>query len=90
MTIRQAVTFVIYMQNNEGIIQKHPSYLLEKLKMCQARDVPEVRLDKDNLKLFNEYAKKYGFKWDTARDYCDVPMGDFDSLTGEAKEVSNG
>ncbi len=84
MNIRQAVTLIILMEGNGGIVGKHPSYLLEKLKGCQRRVVPEQLLDPGNMAKFKRYAEKYDFNWDSKRDFYDVPMNQFDKVTGEA------
>ena len=84
MNIRQAVTFAILMQSGGGILDKHPSYLLEKLKSCQGKVVTEEMLDSGNTAKFRAYAEKYGFDWNSKRDYWDVPMNQFDDVTGEA------
>ena len=84
MNIRQAVAFAILMQGGGGILDKHPSYLLEKLKSCQGRVVPEGLLDSGNMAKFRAYAEKYDFDWNSKRDYWDVPMNQFDNVTGEA------
>jgi len=83
MNIRQAVTFVILMSNNRGIIDKHPSYLLEKLRACEGRVAPEQILDSGNMAIFDEYKSKYGFNWNEGKDYWDIPMDEFDKITGE-------
>jgi len=83
MNIRGAVVFSILMSNNEGIIDKSPSYLLEKLRACNERVAPEQMLDPGNRAIFDEYKKKCGFDWDEMRDYWDVPMDGFDKVTGE-------
>ena len=82
MNLRQIVTLCILMENNEGIIGKHSSYVLEKLKSCQMV-VPEVILDSGNMAKFRAYAEKYGFDWNGERD-CRIPMNQFDEVTGEA------
>lgn len=84
MNIRQAVVFAIFMQHGEGILQKHPSYLKEKLVICETLNVPEIVLDAEGRALFNSYGKRFKFKWDTKRDYMEVPHDKFDTKTGEA------
>ena len=84
MNIRQAVTFAILAESHKGIIDMHPSYLLEKLRACQGRVVPEELLDSENMAKFKAYAEKYDFDWNSKRDYWDVPMNQFDEVTGEA------
>lgn len=82
MNIRQAVTFAILMENNEGILGKHPNYLKEKLESCQMV-VPEVLLDSGNMVKFKAYAEKYSFDWDGERD-CKIPTEQFNEITGES------
>lgn len=84
MNIRQAVVFAILMENNDGILDKHPNYLLEKIKACNGKVVPEGMLDSKNMRKFRAYAEKYGFDWNSERDYWDIPMNQFDKVTGEA------
>lgn len=81
MNIRQAVVFAILMENNKGILGKHPNYLKEKLESCQMV-VAEVILDSNNLAKFRAYAEKYSFDWDGERD-CKIPINQFDKITGE-------
>ena len=59
MNLKQGVVFSILMQGNEGIMTKHPSYLMEKLKFSEVMDYPEKLLDTDNLRLFNKYREYY-------------------------------
>ncbi len=84
MTIRQAVVFAILMQHGDGILAKFPRYLREKLESCQQTNIPEQLLDGPGRALFHQYAKKFGFDWNSARDYNDIPQGQFDKVTGEA------
>lgn len=90
MTLRQLVTFAIFMENNAGIIGKHPSYIFEKLKWCSSRHCPEVKFDRSNKEKFKEYARTWKLNWNTERDYWDVPMDQFDPETGEPKMEGGG
>ena len=36
LSIKQAVVFCILMENGNGIVDKAPSYILEKLKFCES------------------------------------------------------
>jgi|GEM_PF-5067568 len=82
MNIRGAVTFAILMANGEGILNKSPSYLLEKLRTCEGYSIPEVILDSNNRAIFDEYAKKFGFSW-KKEDAWNLPRNQFDPVTGE-------
>lgn len=85
MNLRQLVTFAILMENNEGIIGKNPKYIHEKIELCKGFNIPERILDSKNMIKLEAYAKKWGLKWESAKDYWEVPMDQFDSETGEAK-----
>lgn len=92
-TLRQLVTFAICMENGEGIIGKHPSYLFEKFNWCIGRNCPEAKFDLSNQAKFKIYTERLKLNWDTARDYWDIPMDQFDPKTGEPileKEGKNG
>lgn len=84
MNLRQAVVFVILMQNYEGIIGKAPVYLFEKLNACKTMKIPECLLDNKNLKIFNDYAKKWGYNWNKEVD-LKIPANAYcvDSVSGE-------
>lgn len=56
MEFRQALVFAILVQD---ILDKAPSYLLEKLDSCKAIDSPEMLLDSNNLELFNKYLDRW-------------------------------
>jgi len=47
------------MQNNGGILNKAPSYLLEKYEAVMNNKYPEAYLDVNNLAIFKEYLKKW-------------------------------
>lgn len=48
MNLKQIVVFAILMENNDGIIGKHPSYILEKFRNASCLDHPELLLDNKN------------------------------------------
>ena len=55
MNIEQAVAFSILMQNGHGILEKSPSYILEKLHSIENEDNPKLFLDSANRITYNEY-----------------------------------
>ncbi|RKY25310.1 MAG: hypothetical protein DRP62_01495 [Planctomycetota bacterium] len=59
LTIKRLVAFCILMQNNGGILNKAPSYLLEKYEAVMNNKYPEAYLDVNNLAIFKEYLKKW-------------------------------
>lgn len=85
MNLRQLVVFAILMEQHEGILGKHRSYIFEKFEFCKGFNIPERILDDENREKFDAYAKKWGLKWNSAHDYWEVPMDQFDPITGEAK-----
>ena len=58
MNLEQAVVFAILMENNDGILSKAPSYIIEK-KDSVIRENPEVLLDIDNREKFNQWKMKW-------------------------------
>ena len=59
MTLKQAVVFCILMENNDGILGKAPSYLMEKLDACTL-DYDSVHLlDAGNLTKYNAYCDRW-------------------------------
>ncbi len=58
MNLEEAVVFAILMQNNDGILGKHPSYVMEKLQAVQGY-MPNGLLDAKNTAIYNEYLKKW-------------------------------
>ena len=86
MNLRQAVVFAMIMSHGEGVLSKHPSYVFEKLEACEKSVVPEKFLDTPSFEIFKAYAEKWKMGWDSARDYWDVPMNQFDEKTGEPKK----
>ena len=58
MNLEQAVVFAILMENNDGILGKAPSYIIEK-KDSVIRENPEVLLDIDNREKFNQWKMKW-------------------------------
>ena len=59
MNLRQAIVFSILMENGEGILDKAPSYVEEKLKSAEALTNPEVMLDLFNLAKLDEWQEKW-------------------------------
>jgi len=59
MNLRQALVFAILMQHGDGVLAKHPDYMLEKLRVAQRLDEPEVLLDHFNMTIFEEYLQKW-------------------------------
>jgi len=51
----KAVCFAILMENNEGIMSKHPNYILKKLQTA----CPEL-LDEYNKRKLIKWAKEWG------------------------------
>ena len=49
------ISFCILMENNEGIVGKHPSYVLEKW-----RSKHPGLLDNDNTEKLNHYRSRWG------------------------------
>jgi len=64
MKLKQAVVFAILMENNEGIKVKAPSYILEKLEMCEKMEHPERLLDSGNFAKFNRWLEKWDIEGD--------------------------
>lgn len=84
--LRHLVGFCIFMQQNEGILGKHPDYLMEKFEMCRTTGVPEGMMDEPNMFIMAEYAKRYQLDWVPQRDYNNVPKGAF-SIRGEPTTI---
>jgi hypothetical protein len=64
MTIRQAVAFAFMMENNEGIMGKSPSYVLEKMEQCLTHRKPDEQIFHPTLKAqFDQWAEIWGVKW---------------------------
>ena len=59
MDVSKAVVFAILMENNDGILGKSPSYILEKLGCCERMDSPENLLDSSNGAKFVAYKKRW-------------------------------
>jgi len=59
MNLRQALVFAILMQGNGGVLTKHPSYMLEKLRAVREHNEPEVWLDTFNMAIFRQYLDKW-------------------------------
>ena len=63
MTLHQAVVFAILMENNNGILEKAPSYILEKLEACSTTNEPEALLDYKNIAKFEEWKRIWEERW---------------------------
>lgn len=57
--LREAVVFAILMENGEGILNKAPLYILEKMKAVDM-GIPECLLDSPNMQKFQEYQNRWG------------------------------
>jgi hypothetical protein len=60
MRIKNAIVFAILMQNNNGIIEKSPAYVSEKLRMCERMEDSSGLLDDTNMKIYNQYLGLWG------------------------------
>lgn len=76
--LRQLVGFAILMQQNDGILNRHPCYVYEKFLDCCRTGIPESLLDRPNMAIMAEYAERWGMDWQPERDYNEVPKGAFD------------
>jgi len=82
--LRQLVAFCIYMENDDGIIGKHPDYLFEKFSTTINDKFPERSLDSLNMAKFKAYAEKWGLTWDSEKEYWEYPISTpIDPVTGE-------
>lgn len=59
MNLHQAVVFAILMENNQGVVAKAPSYVLEKLSSCSTSSSPEALLDENNRAKFEEWKRTW-------------------------------
>ncbi|MCD6194298.1 MAG: hypothetical protein J7L26_12675 [Candidatus Aminicenantes bacterium] len=59
MNLKQAVAFAILMEQNGGILNKAPIYVLEKLEVLENHNCPEALLDSDNRSIFEAYFEKW-------------------------------
>ena len=59
MTIDQLVTFVVLMQNGEGVLGKAPLYLLEKYDEVQKRNNPSAMLDAQNKNVYDKWMEMW-------------------------------
>ncbi len=55
MTLKQALVFSILMQNGNGILDKAPSYIAEKLEICSMMPDPKSLLDLKNQAIYEVY-----------------------------------
>jgi hypothetical protein len=60
--VRRLAAFAVFMQKNDGISGKAPSYLLEKYDLCMTEKNPENYMDADNRVLFDKYIKDWRVK----------------------------
>lgn len=58
--LRKLVVFSILMENNEGILEKSPSYILEKFYTAMGLKEPEQLLDFSNRDKLEEWYRKWG------------------------------
>ena len=58
--LKQLVVFAILMENNNGILEKSPSYILEKYDTTYGNLMPEQLLDQKNLAKYKTYLKRWG------------------------------
>jgi len=59
MNLKQAVAFAILMEQNGGILDKAPIYVLEKLEVLENSNSPEALLDSFNRNIFESYFEKW-------------------------------
>ena len=59
MNLKQAVAFAILMEQNGGILNKAPIYVLEKLEALENNNSPEALLDSFNRNIFESYFEKW-------------------------------
>ena len=64
MNLRQAIVFAILMENNDGIIGKHQSYIEEKKNVVEKMEYPENLLDSGNLAKFKNWQERWGIKFE--------------------------
>lgn len=57
--VRQLVVFSILMENNDGILGKSPSYILEKYYTSKELAEPESLLDSENKAKFDKWLKTW-------------------------------
>jgi len=62
--LRAAVVFAILMENHDGIVDKSPGYILEKLASAKSYDEPEALLDNNNLSKFKKWADTWKVIWE--------------------------
>lgn len=59
LRLKQAIAFAILMEGNGGVLNKAPSYVLEKFQVIRKTEYPEGFLDVNNKRIFNEYIKRW-------------------------------
>jgi hypothetical protein len=59
LNLQQAVVFAILMENGEGIIDKSPDYVLEKLNSAEHLAEPRMLLDFQNSVKFEKYQQRW-------------------------------
>lgn len=62
--LRAAVVFAILMENNNGIVDKSPGYILEKLDSTKSYAEPEALLDNPNLSKFKKWVSTWKIIWE--------------------------
>lgn len=80
MNLKQAVVFAILMENNDGVIGKHPSYIQEKLTTTESFNQCYRILDRPN----SQKLLKWLRKWDVADIYTVKEMIELWRQAGEA------
>lgn len=58
-TVEQLVCFAILMENDRGILEKAPDYVMEKFWSCVTSTEPEALLDERNFWKFQEYMARW-------------------------------
>lgn len=80
LNVRQAVVFAILMQSGDGIMSKHPSYVLEKVRLVEDMSTPElVGLDANNKAIFDRYRAHWCMPWDAEKELR-MPSSELDDL----------
>jgi len=59
MNIKQAVVFSILMENGEGILDKAPDYIMEKVQAVTLAPEPTFQLDRANYAKYLQWLKRW-------------------------------
>jgi hypothetical protein len=64
MDVRKLVVFAILMENNDGILGKHPFYVLEKWEAINKASIESLLglLDYENQLKYNEWKRKWNIE----------------------------